>query len=143
MANPTAAEFKTLFPQWAATSDTSVDAWIVQAALRFTPSKFGAQWAMAAYLYTGHQLALHNPDAADASGNHLARGPVTADKVGDLSRSYGSTVDMTRIPASLQWLASTVYGQQLIGVIMSRSAARGRVVRTGSSYPGTSRTSDS
>lgn len=132
----TAAEFKQLFPQWSATADADVERWLAQAALRFSPARFHAQWSMAAYLYTAHQLALFNPDATDSSGDHEARGPLVSDKVGDLSRGYGATVDMAKVPASLQWLTSTTYGLQLIGIIQSRSAARGRVIRTGSSYTG-------
>ena len=143
MASPTAAEFQQLFPQWAATADADVERWLAQAALRFMPSRFHAQWSMAAYLYPAHQLTLFNPDAADNSGDHDARGPVTADRVGDLSRSYAQPVELAKVPASLQWLSTTTYGLQLIGIVLSRSAARGRVVRTGSSYGGTDTSSSS
>lgn len=137
MASPTATEFKELFPQFASLSDTAVERWLDQAPLRFKASKFHAQWHMAAYLYTAHQLVMFNPAAsADNSADHESRGPIMAEKVGDLSRSYGSTIDMASVPKSLLWLTSTTYGQQLIGLILSRSAARGRVVRTGSSYAG-------
>lgn len=137
MAGPTATEFKELFPQWASTSDTDVERWLTQAPLRFMPRKFGAQWNMAAYLYVGHQLTLYNPDAADASAQNELRGNIASEKVGDLARSYGSSVDLSRIPVGLHWLTSTTYGLQLIGIIMSRNAAQGRVILTGSSYPGT------
>lgn len=136
MASPTAAEFKSLFPQFSATADADVEAWLAQAPLRFKASRFHTQWSMAAYLYTAHQLQLFSPDRSDSSGDHVAIGPVTSQKVGDLATSYGSTLDMARVPSSLMWLISTTYGQQLIGVILSRSAARGRVVRTGSSRSG-------
>lgn len=133
---PTAAEFKQLFPQFAATADADVERWLVQAPLRFKPARFRTQWHMAAYLYTAHQLTLFNPDAADNSGDSTLRGGVTSEKVGDLQRAYASPVDLSRIPASLQWLTTTTYGLQLIGIILSRSASHARVVRTGSSYSG-------
>jgi hypothetical protein len=135
-ASPTAAEFKALFPQFAAKADDDVERWLAQAPLRFMPRKFGTQWSMAAYLYAAHQLVLFDPDSADASGQHVQRGAVTSEKVGDLQRNYASPVDLARVPPSLLWLTTTVYGLQLIGVILSRSAAQGRVVRTGSSYAG-------
>lgn len=136
MPSPSATEFKALFPQWASTADDDVERWLAQAGLRFMARKFGAQWSMAAYLYTAHQLQLFNPDASDPSEQHVARGPVTSDRVGDVARSYGTTVDLARVPASLTWLTSTTYGQQLIGIILSRNASRGRVVRTGASFAG-------
>lgn len=137
MASPSADEFKLLFPQFAGTADAHITRWLAQAPLRFTPRKFGAQWPMAAYLFTAHQLVSFPPDAETNAGDHVSRGPVTSQKVGDLSTNYAGTVDMARVPASLTWLTSTTYGQQLIGIILSRSAARGRVIRTGSSASGT------
>lgn len=134
-ATPSTDTFKDLFPQFATTGDGAIEAWFVQAALRFTAARFGAGWPMAVYLFTAHQLTTFAPAGVgvDSSGDHVARGAVSSEKVGDLQTSYTSQVDLGSVPKSLHWLTGTTYGQQLIGIIMSRSAARGRVVRTGSS----------
>lgn len=129
----TAAEFKSLFPQWAGTADSAIEAWFVQFPLRFTAARFGSQATMGMYLFTGHMLTSFNPDAASNAEDSTLRGPVTSEKVGDLARSYASAVDLTRVSSSLMWLATSTYGLALIGVIQSRSSARGRVILTGSS----------
>lgn len=131
MASPDAAGMKELFPQFASHDDDLLDLWIGQAALRFTSSRLGLQWSMAAYLFAAHNLVQF--PATSTGDEATARGPVTAESVGDVSRSYGSAVDIARVPSSLQEFLTTVYGQKLIGIVLSRNAARGRVIRTGSS----------
>jgi len=132
----TVAGFKALFPQFSAQADAEIEAWFDQAPTRFTASRFGLQWTMAVYCYTAHNLVLFNPDAIDMSEQGVATGPVTARKVGDLSRSYGASIDMARVPASMMEFTSTPYGQRLIGIFLSRSAGHARVVLTGSSLSG-------
>jgi len=133
MASPTAAGMQALFPQFSSHSDAQLEAWFAQAVLRFTAARFGAQWTMAVYLYTAHQISCFDPLSANNDGDHVSRGPVSSESILDQSMSYGSTVDMSKVGAGSMEFTSTKYGQQLIGIINSRAASRGFVVRTGSS----------
>ena len=89
---PSAAEFKELFPQFAATDDTDIERWLGQAPLRFTPRLIGTQWHMLAYTYTAHQLVSFPPAAAaNNAGDHLQRGPITSERLLDGAASGGRT----------------------------------------------------
>ena len=133
MASPSATGMKALFPQFSSHTDAQLEAWIAQAALRFTSARFGAQWSMAAYLYAAHQLVSFDPLSSNNGGDHISRGPVASESVLDQSKSFGSTVDMGKVGSGSMEFTSTKYGQQLIGIINSRAASRGFVVLTGSS----------
>lgn len=121
-------EFKLLYPQYEDLAPGCITQWFDRALLRFTPSRFGAQWDDAVYCFTAHHLG------PTGSGNGFElRGNITSEKVADLARSYGSAVDMSRIPASLMPYATSGPGLCLIGIIMSREHGFARIVKTGES----------
>ncbi len=131
MASPDAAGMKALFPQFASSDDDLIEEWLTQAALRFRSARFGSQWSMAAYLFAAHNIVQF--PATTTGDEATARGPVTAESVGDVSVSYGDGIDLSRVPASLMEFATTSYGRRLIGIVQSRYQTAARVVRTGSS----------
>jgi hypothetical protein len=123
---------KVLFPQFSAIDDADITAWLVQASLRWTVARLGQQWEMIAYLYAAHQLTLNPPDGSGSGGG--AVGAVTSESVGDVSRSWGDGgLSVANVPSSLVGFLSTRYGVELIGLLLSRSRYRPRVIRTGAS----------
>lgn len=129
----TATEMKTLFPQFAATDDSALEAWFAQAALRFTLARFGSQADMLQYCFAGHNITLFNPDAAITAGQGDNQGAITSRKVEDFARSYAAPFDMAKVPSSLSEFTATSYGMRLIGIVLSRAVSHATVVRTGPS----------
>lgn len=136
----TVAQFKTLFPAFCALADEQISEWFTQAAFKFNSARFGAQWHMAVYYFTAHQLTIFGtPNKAgtgEVASSTDAKGATTSEKVGDLSKNYGSAMDAAKVPASLHGYLRTAYGVELIQIIMSRSVSYGGVIRTGSSRVG-------
>jgi hypothetical protein len=134
---PTATGLQARFLQFASTDTDYIDIWLAEAALRFTPARFGAQWDMAAYLFACHSMVLFPATEAAAGAADESRGAITGEKVGDLSRNYADGIDMARVPASLMDFTATTYGRKLIGIILSRRHATPMVILTGSSRAST------
>lgn len=132
----TADQFRQLFPAFCELADEQIDPWFTEAALRFRSVRFRTQWHMAVYAFTAHQLTVLGIPNQASSEDAGARGQVTSEKVGDLAKSYGAAIDIMKVPPALQHFMSTKYGVMLLSIIMSRSATRGSVVRTGSSRVG-------
>jgi len=117
--------FRLLAPGYASTSDATATQWLTIAAM-FVPTGCLTTegYNMAQALYAAHLLTLSN---ASASG--VVAGPVSSEKEGDLSRSYGTTKGDDSV------LGSTPYGLQYIdmtkgcygGAIMTRYCFGGEV----------------
>lgn len=137
---PSAEQFQQLFPEFCGLADTQIEAWFTQAALRFTAVRFGLQWHMAAYYFTAHQITIFGTPGQHGTGQVATsadgHGGTTSEKVGDVAKSYGAAIDPAKVSPELQEFLRTAYGVALLGIIMSRSATRGMVVRTGSSRVG-------
>jgi len=115
--------FRLLAPGYASTSDATATQWITIAAMFVPTGCLTAEgYNMAQALYAAHLLTL-----SPSSG--VVAGPVTSEKEGDLSRSYGSTKGDDSV------LGSTPYGLQYIdmtkgcygGAIMTRYGFGGEV----------------
>lgn len=133
MSKPTAAGFLELYTEFSGVAEAEVERWITNTTRRFRAARFGAVWADFVYLVTAHQLSKFGTHKSTNAADHQVRGPIASESVLDQSRSYGSTLDLSRVPGNLMWLASTEYGLQAIGLVKSRSATRPTVIRTGSS----------
>lgn len=103
----TPGTFKTLFPEFAAQSDTRVQLFLDQASRRISTESFGTLYDDAQNYLTAHLIAV-NIRASIMTING-ASGPVASESVGSLSRAYvsnfGSTTGADNYNAS-------IYGQE-------------------------------
>lgn len=97
----TAATIRALFPEFAAETDARVDLFIGFAGNSINADVWGTLTDQATSYLTAHMLARAN--AGGAGG-----GPVTTEKVGELSRSYGQLGG--QYAEALGELALTSYG---------------------------------
>lgn len=117
--------FRLVAPGFSTTGDSTVNKWLTIAA-EFVPTGCLTTegYNMALALYAAHMLQL-----ATASASGGAVGPITSEKEGDLSRSYGATKGDDTV------LGSTTYGIQYMdmtkgcygGAIMTRYGISGQV----------------
>ena len=94
---------KTYFPEFASLDDAFIQLYIDSASLSVNVNRWGnkSEWGIA-YL-TAHLLTLLN------RGGNGQSGPVTQEKVGDLSRTYAPTSAISNSD-----YASTSYGQEFL-----------------------------
>lgn len=92
-----------MFPEFAAETDSRVDRFIDVAGLSVAEGPWGNMADTAKIYLTAHLLAMANRGQSGASG------PVTGEKVGDLSRNYA---DMTSVFKNE--LAATPYGVEYL-----------------------------
>lgn len=94
--------FRLLAPEYAATSDATVNKWLAMADLQAAETCFtDERAAMAQALYAAHLLAL-------SEGGASSGGAIVSEREGDLSRTYAT------IKGGDTLLGSTSYGQQYI-----------------------------
>jgi len=99
----TASDIRDHFAEFSGLSDTVINRWKAQAERRVNVSQWGEKADDAVLWLTAHLLKVTSSLACGQSG---ASGPVTAQKVGDLSVSYSVPTRMSQT-----FLASTTYGQ--------------------------------
>lgn len=105
---PTVSEFKTLYPTFASIDDAIMSYRLESALCRVNPDVFGdcaADYKRAIYSYLAHISTL------DSRGGGSA-GPITAESVGSLSRSYGQTQSGNNLS-----LSSTAYGMEYLSIV--------------------------
>lgn len=99
----TAAEVTDVATELATETSTRIELFIGIAREYLCEEKWGTKAKTAIILYTAHLLTLANRGATGAAG------AVTSEKVGELSRNYGSAVG-----AENDELAQTPYGMMLM-----------------------------
>lgn len=100
--------FRLLAPEFASVIDATVNTWLSIAGNLVNTSCLPTETAnMALALYAAHLLRLTQTQAQAGSA---ALGPVTAEREGDLQRTYGA------VKGSDSWLGQTSYGLQYIEI---------------------------
>lgn len=100
---PTASDLKTRFPEFDSVADATVNLFISDAALSINTSVFGNKSDLANIYLAAHLLSLS--DVSGGGGG--AAGQITEEKVGDLTRKYGSG----SVSVNNDGINSTKYGQ--------------------------------
>jgi len=100
--------FLVLFREFKKVDRATLEAYIDLATLRVPPTVWGANTKYATALLTAHMLSTQG-----FSGGGSAGGSVTAEQVGDLSRSYETVAEKGSGDA---WLATTRYGIDFIAL---------------------------
>jgi hypothetical protein len=102
----TAQDVKDTFVEFSATSDTLIERFLAQAERRINTIQWGEKADDGTLWLTAHLLKI---ECQLRTTGAMAAGPVSQQKVGDLSVSY-------KIPenASKTWLASTAYGREYL-----------------------------
>lgn len=100
-----ASDFKKMFPEFAEVPNARLQMFFDFAAENVNRNIFAEKSDRAEALLAAHFLTL-----ADRGG---AAGPITSEKVGDLSRSYGT------IKSEQEELAATAYGSMFITMLKS------------------------
>lgn len=112
---PTASDFKTRFtPDFNAVDDARVTAAIAEAARFVDTSWLEPDYAIAIRYLTAHLLVTEGalrPATLVPTG--MASGPITSEKLGDASVSYGSS---SGAGSSDQDLMTTTYGQKFVAI---------------------------
>ncbi len=103
METVTASDIKAFAKEFEGENDTRIELFVEYATAFVNENKWGRKYKLALILIACHLLTL-----GDREGNG---GPVTAESVGELSRSYGQTTG-SEDPE----LASTSYGQQFLSL---------------------------
>ncbi len=95
---------KSLFPEFSSENDSRVELFIGIAASQIGSDAWGTLTDPATAYLAAHSLAMANRLGSGAAG------PVTAEKVGDLSRNYGDlsskldSVELSSTPYGLEYL---------------------------------------
>jgi hypothetical protein len=107
-----ASDVKEYAPELAAVADTRVDKFIAYALLRINPSVWGDLADLATILLAAHMLT--RTGNAPGGGSSGARGAITQESVGDLSRSYEAPAGASSVSTFESGLAATPYGLEYI-----------------------------
>ncbi len=89
--------FRVVAPEFAATPDATVEGALAIVATELSASKFGSDYAKAHAYLAAHFLAWQGIVAAGSTGGAATGGRITAEREGDLSRSYA---DNSRAPSA-------------------------------------------
>lgn len=81
---PTLADFRIVFPEFASTSDARVQYYMDLAVAQVGKIAFGDCYAQAVYLITAHNLTMMDPSRATS-------GSKSSEKAGDLAVSYDTS----------------------------------------------------
>lgn len=103
----TASDVREHFPEFSTATDTLIELWLAQAERRVNTTQWGEKADDATLWLTAHLLKI---DCQIRGGGTPVAGPISSERVGDLSRTY--SVPGGRLKDS--FLASTVYGQQYL-----------------------------
>lgn len=96
-------EVKQTFPEFSAYTNPQIQFWLDLATSQVNPNVFAEKTDSAVRVLTAHYL--------DLAGRGGAAGPVTSERVGGLSRSYGT------VSAEASELASTSYGSIFLSIL--------------------------
>jgi len=110
-ANITRAYFLTLFGEFGAVAQDKIDAYLDIATIRVPSSVWGDRSGYATALLAAHMLATSG--ALPGQGGGAGGGPVTAEAVGQVSRSFGSVGEASSGDAELR---TTRYGIDFIAL---------------------------
>lgn len=99
----TASDVTNVASEFSSENPTRIEAFIEQARLFVCETAWGDRAKTAIIYYTAHLLKLEKIEASGAAG------PVTAERVGDLSRSYGQSAG-----GEASELAQTGYGRIIL-----------------------------
>ena len=105
----TPTEFKTLFPEYAAKPDSTVQMYIDMADASFDVCRWGSFYVQGLGYWVAHQVAL--ADEITASGGAAMVDDYSQERVGDLSISRDSSLSLRK--ASNPFMR-TAYGQQYL-----------------------------
>lgn len=100
--------FLTLFPEFKRREPAAIEAYIGIASQRVPLGVWGGNTPYATALLAAHMLATSGPQGGGSAG-----GPVVAEQVGDLSRSYQSIAEQGSGDASLM---TTRYGIDFVAL---------------------------
>jgi hypothetical protein len=103
-----AAYIKNLFPEFSSVDAARIAAFIGIAQVSMNAGVWGTAYDAGLAYLTAHLLKKSGPGGGVQGGNSTA-GPLTQERVGELSRSYGS-VDLGSMSQGDALLASTAYG---------------------------------
>jgi hypothetical protein len=92
------------YPEFATTDATRIDTLAADAALEMSVSKWGSKYDRGLAALVAHMIKVADQAASGAAG------PVTSEKIGDLSRSYGQVGGTT----GDELLMTTAYGQEYL-----------------------------
>lgn len=111
----TAADVIAIAPEFAGMDDAQIEPFIEIARDFVNETTWGSKAANGIRYLAAHLVKTLGIDADDATGNTDATGPITSERVGDLSRSYGSALsNAAHASLSDQMLATTRYGQVFV-----------------------------
>jgi len=113
MIEVTPADVKSTAPEFSAVSDPTIEIYIDVARTFVCESKWGTKKAKFAIQYMTAFLMADLGLGSDGGVKSNVSGPVTMERVGDLSRSYG-TVNFNGGSASEQILSANKYGRMFI-----------------------------
>lgn len=113
----TKAQLAARFPEFASETEARVQAMLTMARDFVDETAMGAKATTALMLYTAHLLASTTAGLAGKAG------PVTAERVGDLSRSFGSP------SADSNDLKTTTYGQLFLKLARNEALPLGTFVQ--------------
>lgn len=118
--------FRIIAPEFSSTSDATVNNWLTLAVQEHNTTVWGNSYVTAMAYFAAHQMASTPGLGAAASG---AAGPLTQQKDGDLSRSYGTTAIPSTMSSGDQSLMLTTYGQKYLHIRNSRALTGAYVVQ--------------
>jgi hypothetical protein len=95
MANPTASQFKTRFPEFTDIDDDRIEFFIQDAVLECSEQAYGALYPKVVCLLAAHFLSISNRFALSATGMALSGGSLTSRTVGDVTVSFATRAAAT------------------------------------------------
>jgi hypothetical protein len=81
----TIALLKTVAPEFASESDETIEAFLGYAALQMSPTNWNGLYSLGCAYLAAHML---KTTAMSTDGDTVGGGPISAERVGDLSRSF-------------------------------------------------------
>ena len=96
-------------PEFSSEPTSRIDALIAVATQFVNPRAWGAKTDIAIIYYTAHLLSV-TPNSSGTTGASTARGPISQEKVGDISTSYSAASSSTSSSSRSSFNASS-YGQ--------------------------------
>lgn len=105
----TTVELLAIAPEFSAESPTRLNAFLAIARLFVNPRTWGTKTDTGVIYYAAHLLST-TPTATGATGATTARGPISQEKVGDISTSYSAGGSTTTSSTRTSFSASS-YGQ--------------------------------
>jgi hypothetical protein len=105
----TSSDVLAIAPEFSSESPSRINALIAVATQFVNPHAWGPKTDIAIIYYTAHLLSV-TPSASGATGASTARGPISQEKVGDISTSYSAGGSSVSSSSRTSFNASS-YGQ--------------------------------